>query len=56
MKAPARDEGPIFDADGYEDAPRDIAEAIMSGPRMPDDFLPPPDQLLKAYKQVHASR
>jgi uncharacterized protein (DUF4415 family) len=46
MRTTTKSKGPIFDADGYEKAPPDIAEAIETGTAMPADFLPPPSELV----------
>lgn len=43
--------------DGYEDAPPDIAKAMESGEILPQDFLPPPSELVfKAPKKTTTIR
>jgi len=50
-------EGPIFDAEGYENAPEDVAQAIKTGTILPKDFLPPPEELvLRAVKETMTLR
>ena len=50
--AKSKAKGPILDADGYEDAPPDIALAIATGTPVRADFLPPPSGLvLKSAKR-----
>jgi uncharacterized protein (DUF4415 family) len=38
--------------DVYENAPSDIAEAMMVGEVLPRDFLPPPEELKKAKTKI----
>ena len=40
----------IQEDDGYEDAPRDVAEALAMAVRVAD-FMPPPDELKREFKE-----
>jgi uncharacterized protein (DUF4415 family) len=53
-KGQAKKARPFFAPDGYEweDAPADIAESMDTGMILPDDFLPPPEELMKAKTKV----
>jgi uncharacterized protein (DUF4415 family) len=51
MKTHSKIRSPVFDADGYESAPPDVARALANAAPTAD-FLPPPDELLKAKIKV----